>query len=73
LDPEEPKPRRSSPIDGELRALIRRMASENRTWGAPRIHGELLKLGFEVGEATVSRYDLATGKVLRKDTVSAAY
>jgi transposase InsO family protein len=31
------------------------MASENRTWGAPRIHGELLKLGFNVGEATVSR------------------
>ena len=44
------------PIDRESRALIRRMASENRTWGAPRIHGELLKLGFDVGEATVSRY-----------------
>jgi hypothetical protein len=43
------------PIDREIRALIRRVASENPTWGAPRIHGELLKLGFEVGEATVSR------------------
>ena len=43
-------------IDAEIRMLIRRMARENRTWGAPRIHGELLKLGFEVGEATVSRY-----------------
>jgi transposase InsO family protein len=32
------------------------MARENPTWGAPRIHGELLMLGFEVGEATVSRY-----------------
>ncbi len=32
------------------------MARENPTWGAPRIHGELLKLGFEVAEATVSRY-----------------
>jgi len=32
------------------------MARENPTWGAPRIHGELLKLGFEVSEATVSRY-----------------
>ena len=29
------------------------MARENPTWGAPRIHGELLKLGFEVSEATV--------------------
>jgi len=44
------------PIDREIRTLIRRMAIENPTWGAPRIHGELLKLGFEVGEATVSRY-----------------
>jgi hypothetical protein len=33
-------------IDGELRALIRRMSVENHLWGAPRIHGELLKLGF---------------------------
>ena len=31
----------------EVRALIFRMASENPTWGAPRIHGELLKLGFQ--------------------------
>ena len=44
------------PIDAEIRTLIRRIASENRTWGAPRIHGELLKLGFEIGEATVSRH-----------------
>jgi putative transposase len=44
------------PIDAEIRTLIRRMASENPTWGAPRIHGELLMLGFNVGEATVSRY-----------------
>ncbi|MFZ1863750.1 MAG: helix-turn-helix domain-containing protein [Polyangiales bacterium] len=43
-------------IDVEIRTLIRRMARENPTWGAPRIHGELLKLGFEVSEATVSRY-----------------
>jgi hypothetical protein len=41
------------PIDLELRTLIRRMAREN-PWGAPRIHGELLKLGFVVSEATVS-------------------
>ncbi|MGB5312357.1 MAG: integrase core domain-containing protein [Polyangiales bacterium] len=43
-------------IDAEIRTLIRRMARENPTWGAPRIHGELCMLGFEVSEATVSRY-----------------
>ena len=43
-------------MDAEVRTLIRRMARENPTWGAPRIHGELRKLGFKVGEATVSRY-----------------
>ncbi len=41
---------------GELRVLIRRMAAQNPLWGAPRIHGELLKLGFHVSQATVSRY-----------------
>src|SRR6202162_1923865 len=35
-------------IDTDLRALIRRMSIENPLWGAPRIHGELLKLGFSV-------------------------
>src|SRR4029077_1889858 len=35
-------------IEAELRALIRQMSTENQLWGAPRIHGELLKLGFEV-------------------------
>jgi transposase InsO family protein len=43
-------------IDPEIRSLIRRMARENPTWGAPRIHGELRMLGFDVSEATVSRY-----------------
>ena len=43
-------------IDADLRALIRRMATENHLWGAPRIHGELLKLGMVVSERTVSRY-----------------
>ena len=42
-------------IDAELRKLIREMALDNG-WGAPRIHGELLKLGFDLCEATVSRY-----------------
>jgi putative transposase len=40
----------------EVQRLIRKMATENPTWGAPRIHGELLKLGFDVSERTVSRY-----------------
>jgi hypothetical protein len=43
-------------VDPELRFLIRRMQSENVTWGAPRIHGELLKLGYDICEATVSKY-----------------
>jgi len=42
-------------IDPEVRNLIRRMANVN-LWGAPRIHGELLKLGIDVSEATVSKY-----------------
>src|ERR1700694_2713385 len=42
-------------VGRQVRDLVRRMASENG-WGAPRIHGELLKLGFRVSERTVSRY-----------------
>ena len=40
----------------ETRALIRRLAAENPEWGAPRIHGELLKLGIQLSERTVARY-----------------
>jgi transposase InsO family protein len=40
----------------EIRDLIARMAAENPTWGAPRIHGELLMLGFDVSERTISRW-----------------
>jgi transposase InsO family protein len=43
-------------IETELRALIRQMSMENRLWGAPRIHGELLKLGFEVAQSSVAKY-----------------
>ena len=39
-------------IDAELRGLIRQMSTENLLWGAPRIHGELLKLGFSVAVCT---------------------
>ena len=40
----------------EVRGLIRRMSVENPLWGAPRIHGELLKLGIEVAQSTVAKY-----------------
>ena len=43
-------------IDSTCRDLIRRLAAENHLWGAPRIHGELMKLGIAVSERTVSRY-----------------
>jgi len=43
-------------ITPEIQELIQRMAKENPTWGAPKIHGELLKLGFKVSERSVSRY-----------------
>ena len=43
-------------VSKEVRALIFRMVAENPTWGAPRIHGELLKLGFDVSERSVSRW-----------------
>src|SRR5438128_3499152 len=43
-------------ISRELRDLIRRMSYDNPLWGAPRIHGELLKLGVTVSQATVSKY-----------------
>ena len=44
------------PIQPELRALIRRMSVQNVLWGAPRIQGELLTLGFVVAQSTVARY-----------------
>jgi hypothetical protein len=43
-------------IGKEVRDLIRRMSFENPLWGAPKIHGELLKLGIEVAQSTVSIY-----------------
>jgi hypothetical protein len=43
-------------ISRELCELIGQMSKDNPLWGAPRIHGELLKLGFEVAESTVSKY-----------------
>jgi putative transposase len=45
-----------SPVPSDVRALIRRMSDANPRWGAPRIHGELLKLGIEVSQSTVPKY-----------------
>jgi transposase InsO family protein len=51
------RPRGGRPqIETKLRVLIRRMSMENPLWGAPRIHGELLKLGFEVAQSSVAKY-----------------
>jgi hypothetical protein len=51
------RPRGGRPqIETELRILIRRMSVENPLWGAPSIHGELLKLGFEVAQSSVAKY-----------------
>jgi hypothetical protein len=43
-------------ISPEARDLIRRMSNANRLWGAPRVHGELLKLGIAISQATVGRW-----------------
>jgi transposase InsO family protein len=48
-------------IDRGLRDLIQRMSAENPQWGAARIHGELLMLGFEVAQSTVSKYMVRGG------------
>lgn len=56
-------------ISRELRDLIFRMDTENPTWGAPRIQGELLMLGFDVSERTVSRWTkraIVTKNVIRR-------
>ncbi len=45
-------------VNREIRDLIRQMSSTNPLWGAPRIHGELLKLGIEISQATVAKYML---------------
>ena len=53
------RPRGGRPqIEADLRVLIRRMSIENPLWGAPRVHGELLKLGFEVAQSSVAKYML---------------
>ncbi len=47
---------RKQKVSKEIRDLIRTMSETNPLWGAPRIHGELLKMGIEVSQATVPKY-----------------
>lgn len=49
-------PRGRPAVSQEVRALIRRMSTANPLWGAPRIHGELLKLGIQIAQGTVAKY-----------------
>lgn len=56
LDVEERSPEGRSPVPADVRALIRTMSQTNPLWGAPRMHGELLKLGIEVCQARVAKY-----------------
>ena len=49
-------------IPQDVRDLIRRISQENPLWGAPRVHGELLMLGFEVSQSTVANYMIRQGK-----------
>jgi len=58
----KPKTAGGSPIDQEIRALIRRMARDNPSWGAPHILSELRLLGYEVSQATVAKYMPKTRK-----------
>src|SRR5262249_17278586 len=44
------------PVSSEIQELIRQMNRDNPPWGTPRIHGELLKLGIDIGETSVSKY-----------------
>ena len=50
------RPRGRPRINSETKQLVRKMSLANPLWGAPRIHGELLKLGIDISEATVSKY-----------------
>jgi hypothetical protein len=51
----------------EIRRLIREMSLANPLWGAPRIHGELLKLGIGIGQTSVAKYMARRGSLRHKD------
>ena len=61
------KVRTARSINRELRDLIRQVSTANPLWGAPRIHGELLKLGIEVSQATVAKYMVRRPRMHRID------
>jgi transposase InsO family protein len=50
------RPAGRPPLSTDVRILVRRISRENPLWGAPRIHGELLKLGIEISQSTVAKY-----------------
>src|SRR6201981_735717 len=50
------RPRGRPAVLAEVRSLVRQMRRENPLWGAPRIHGELLKLGIEIAQSSVAKY-----------------
>jgi len=56
LDVEEPTSHRPPAVPHDVRALIREISTANPLWGAPRIHGELQKLGITVSESSVAKY-----------------
>jgi hypothetical protein len=49
-------------VPKDLRELLRKMSRENPLWGAPRIHGELLKLGIDIGATSVGKYLVCSRK-----------
>jgi putative transposase len=53
-------------VSREIRELIRQISTANTLWGAPRIHGELLKLGIQISQATVAKYMVRQRKHPRK-------
>jgi hypothetical protein len=55
----------------EIRDLIRRMSVANPLWGAPRIHGELLKLGVDISQATVDTFDAAGHRLIDERLLTA--
>jgi hypothetical protein len=54
-------------VSRNIRDLIRRMSRENPGWGAPRIDGELLKLGIDIGETSVSKYLVRSRKLVPRE------